>query len=191
MLRIPTSILTPKSVAISCNAGETIEVPKLATRIARDTVSVMYLLIRITSVFWFYHFFHFGQFRGFSESLSPSQSISLGASPSLDSILPSMGTWVSGTDVFSDFISEDVGSLRVEAAEERDNVSNFSVFWGSILKLNWGLFNVEIPLERLWRCYIHFGLPFWIIHSQSHLIDNNRHISNPQAHNTINNIADE
>jgi hypothetical protein len=65
MPRVPTSMLIPKSVAMVFKAGETIEVPKLATRIARETVSVTYLHVRITSILESYHFFHFGQFLGF------------------------------------------------------------------------------------------------------------------------------
>jgi hypothetical protein len=43
ILRMPTSIPTLKSSAISGNPGEIIDVPKFATRMAKETVNVTYL----------------------------------------------------------------------------------------------------------------------------------------------------
>jgi len=44
---MPTSMPTLNSEAITYNPGETIDVPKFATRIASETVNVTYLCIRI------------------------------------------------------------------------------------------------------------------------------------------------
>src|SRR5579859_8234819 len=79
MLRMVTSIPTLNSADISVKAGEITDVPKLETRMASETESVTYLLLALNEKY-VYHFFHFGQLRGFWGSASPSQDTSRGAS---------------------------------------------------------------------------------------------------------------
>src|SRR5277367_1680855 len=103
------------------------DVPKLAAKIAKETVNVTYLGVRLCSN-RYYHFFDLRQLRGFSGSESLSQVTSDG-----DSLLSSFSlfnSWEAGRDAVSGRESENVGSSKV-VADSVDKVSSSgcTVIW--------------------------------------------------------------